>query len=280
MLRPAIQSLLAYCSILALLATVIVTALAGQGGNTQLCMTRNETIVGATLLYAADHNERLVPLQSQTELGCARQMYLARLLLPYHGDWLNYRCPQDTSIGNYLGQNACTGFATRAYTRDQQFATWSIIAHRGYNYMFLAPLANVGVISYPVNLSQIADPSSTIMYMDSVWDRNAAGVPYGGGTWGVDPPCIRNQNNQLLPPFPPGFTTYYSFGGWNVSQPLSGGVYGYAWPWHNEEFVGVMADGTARTFTLANLTAGCDVRSGNHSGQVTNMQAYLWDIYE
>ncbi|MDQ2986902.1 MAG: hypothetical protein M3R13_09315, partial [Armatimonadota bacterium] len=260
------------------LAVILVSAVAGQGGNTQICMTRNQVIHGAAMLYAADHNDRLVPIMSGAwENSCARTTYLAQLLLPYHNDWVNYRCPADRNVEGALSQDVCLGGVTRVVNRQQQFATWSMLAHRGYNYMFLAPITD-RTISYPINQSQIADPSSTIMFMDSIWDRNAFGEPTGGGCWGVDPPCIRDAQGNLIPPFPPGFTTYYHFGGWNL-HPQSGGQYGYNWPWHNRTFVGVMADGTARTFTVENLTNGCNVQSG-FAGRVTNMKAYLWDIYE
>lgn len=276
--KSFIQTLVAYCSILSLLAVILVSAVAGQGNNTQICMTRNQVIVGATLLYAADNNDRLVPIMSGAwENTCTGTTYLAQLLLPYHNDWLNYRCPADANAEGALTQDICHGGVTRSYTREQQFATWSMLAHRGYNYMFLAPITD-RTISYPVNQSQIADLSNTIMYMDSIWDRNAFGEPTGGGNWGVDPPCIRDENGSLIPPFPPGYTVYYHFGGWSL-HPQAGGQYGYNWPWHSETFVGVMADGTARRFTLQNLLQGCNVQT-NFAGRVTNMKAYLWDIYE
>ena len=159
------KTIVALCGIVALLTAILVSAVAGQGNNTQICMTRNQVIANSALLYAEDNNDRLVPIYSNVQQPCTYVTYLAELLLPYHGDWFNYRCPDDANAEIALTQNACVGGFTRAYTRRQQISTWSLLAHRGYNYMFLAPIVNAPgstAVSFPIAQSEIAAPANTI----------------------------------------------------------------------------------------------------------------------
>lgn len=274
------KSIFCLCAALLGLSCLLNVSLSAQGGgNLGLCLTRNGTVARAAILYAGDHNDRLPPSVSNVTVPCAQTNYFGNAVRPYHDSWLNYRCPEDDLAEFALSQDEC-GPSSRFGSRAQLLTNWALKSHRGYNWLMLAPVVNapgVSGVSHPIRIGEIADPSNSIMLVDSIWDRSPQGNPTGGGNFAVDAPCFRDINGALILPFPPGTTTYYWLGAWNPGT-LQWNEFGGTWPWH-KVWVGAMIDGSARTFTHVELTAGCTVLEGG-TGRIFDMAAYLWDTRE
>lgn len=273
----SLKSICGLCASLLALSCLLTISISAQGGgNLGLCLTRNGTVARAALLYAVDHNDRLPPSLSNNGVPCAQENYFGNAVRPYHDSWHNYRCPEDDLAELALSQDEC-GPSSRFGSRSQILTNWARKSHRGYNWLMLAPLVNIPGISNPIQIATIADPSSTIMIVDSIWDRDSQGNPTGGGNFAVDAPCFRDINGALLLPLPPGTTAYWWLGAWNPGT-IASNEFGGTWPWH-KVWVGAMIDGAARTFTYEQLTAGCEVLPASQ-GRVFDMAAYLWDTRE
>ena len=266
--------MLVVCLSLFAAVAIFTAAFALQGGSLSLCLTRTGIVAQAALLYAGDNNDRL-PISLDDNGPCNRRRYFATVVKPYHSDWHNYRCPEDANANIALAQNEC-GSSRR---RDDILVNWALKSHRGYNWLMLAPMVTMSgqpPMSYPIELSEVADPKKTLMIIESIWDRNPNGSPRGGGNFAVDAPCIRDVNNSLLVPFPPGGTGYYWLGGWDPDS-LAWNEFGGAWHWHKANlFVIGMLDGSAQAINIDQLTAGCDVREAGQ-GRAYDLSAYIWD---
>lgn len=154
----------------------------------------------------------------------------------------------------------------------------------GLNYDFMSPWvykpATQFVGSDPINQGRVAQPASTIMQVDTVWDRTPAGAPKGGGNWVAEAPCVRDTAGQYLEPVSDHRNTvtndWYSYGGWqpNTNSWLE---FGGAWPWFTKRFRISYFDGHAGTAALGKLVDGCDVRR-NFQGAAYDGDKYMWDL--
>lgn len=149
------------------------------------------------------------------------------------------------------------------------------------NYDFFSPwiynTASRYLGSAPIHLSESNQPSNTLMLINSVWDRDASGNPIGGGSWVVDAPCIKDENNTVLQPIKRHLNEWFSYGGWSPGT-TSWLEFGGAWPWYeHKKFAYLMQDMSARATDVGTLTAGCDVQSA-HAGAAFDGDAYIWDL--
>jgi prepilin-type N-terminal cleavage/methylation domain-containing protein len=182
-------------------------------------------------------------------------------------------------------------------TPEQRMYALMVRSNAGYNYAFFSPWRYVSSTNYvgsaSVNGSQIGNPSNTIMFGTSIWDRNASG-PTGGGNWVIETPCWLDANGALLAPM----STYYADGtlqsyasGW-ANNPNSWLVYGGMWPYYNQmdissispglkdgHVVIVMADTSTKSRPIKSLTKGCSAYgTGTFKGRVTNKDDFMWDL--
>jgi hypothetical protein len=130
-------------------------------------------------------------------------------------------------------------------------------------------------LSLPIKWGEIADPSRTIMFVETSFDRSPTGAPIGGGHWLVDPPCMRGTGSTKISPLPAAYVTSIWVGGWSL-QAGDRYEFGNAYPWHNRRFLVSMVDGTVKALTQDELTAGCELKVGS-SGPAYDLDAYLWD---
>jgi prepilin-type processing-associated H-X9-DG protein len=123
----------------------------------------------------------------------------------------------------------------------------------------------------------ISDTSKTLLFVDSVWDRNPRGEPFGGGNWIVVPPCRYSSLNPPRDTFSNAPLVYSPFTGWDSLDPNSGHIYGNAWPWHSGRVNIVRVDGSATSIPVKMLTKGCNLRE-RWRGLISDSGEYMWDI--
>lgn len=293
--------LLVVIAIIAILAAILfpVFAQAKEAAKRTACVSNSNQIGKATMMYMGDNDDR-IPLvhYNRGPLIAApntqNQAYPMNQMAGYLGDKTVYRCPSDSNATDQvLSLHPTTGQTIpQGYPRD---TAWALKANYGLNMQFLCPMADVPgetAMVFPIIASQASSPARTIAYTESIWDRNASGVPQGGGNWALDAPCVRNMQGQLTQPFPPGYTQSYWFGGWAMnSGPLLWNVFGGNWPWHmgknrgnetwNRRNEGVVVanylDGHTKAQKIDALTAGCNVQPA-FAGQIFDHERYEWDL--
>jgi prepilin-type processing-associated H-X9-DG protein len=141
---------------------------------------------------------------------------------------------------------------------------------------------------------QIAEPASTLLFIESTWSHTESGEPVGGGNWLVIPPCRYYENSHLdsftgrIEANVPVFTTAY---GWNVQSKSSETdfkadqtlgqsspeQYGNAWPRHDDHLNVALIDGSVRSVSVKDLGQGCNVKD-SWLGKIYDRKQYLWDV--
>jgi len=208
-----------------------------------------------------------------------------QMLLPYLRNFDVFRCPAD--FGSRPLSDATFDQDLVPGDTDSQYYTASLHTDYGYNYQNLAPIliGPNGGMAEPRQTTQVAEPSNTIAFLDSVWNRNDAGQPYGGGNWLVVPPCRYYEAPPGQPPVD-SFTgslgvrtqVYTTSFGWSSpNEVAASNVYGGAWPWHNGRINVVDVDGSLRSVQTPQLAAGCDVL-GHWNGLIHDADVYPWDL--
>jgi hypothetical protein len=135
------------------------------------------------------------------------------------------------------------------------------------------------------------------MWGTSIWDRDGAGSPIGGGNWVIETPCWEDANNRPLRPlsqFHPttGDGSLWSYGtGW-ANNATSWLVYGGLWPFYNQISLSNLgpglkdghviigfADTHVKSKPVNSLTAGCQAYgTGQFKGNVTDTEKFIWDL--
>jgi len=271
--------LLVVISIIALLAAISFPVYRGVVGAAKraVCIHNFRSIGTAMAMYTTDYDDRVPPVNYKYANinNPGEDRTWVQTLAPYAGDFRLFTCPGDTGRDSAGTPSGWEGYYAA-----------SLRSNLGYNYLYLSPLLQDQSgewASSPISLSQIANKSRTITFIDSVWDRTQTGEPIGGGSWVTVPPCryMKIGLGPVIDTFnlPLGTRNYFGFSpaGWQPTSSLSWLVYGGAWPWHSGRFTVGFADGRADVLSLDELTAGCDFDSG-WRGLIRNSSTYLWDL--
>lgn len=264
------------------ITAILKPTVGSQDGDLSTCTTRTGAIARAAQLYWSANDDRLPPAVSDFRVECEDQQLLAMHILPYHGNWMNYRCPADWAAEHALNIDACNRNETPPKNLATRIVTWSQKSHRGYNHLMLSPIVFTGSPplqmepSAPVEFRQIANPARTIMFVDSLNDVRSDGAPTGGGSWLVDAPCMRGSNMAQIMPLPRVISGYRWMGGWSLGTPARH-KHGYAYQWHEKRFLVAMVDGVVKILSFDEITAGCEPRRYS-AGPAYDLEAYLWDI--
>lgn len=228
----------------------------------------------------------------------------AQALQPYMKNFQITVCPNDPAsldarLRDQLQYMTAPNNSMNTVTPTGKAYAYGVRSNMGYNYQFLSPwrlLRNPTTpTSATVTESQVGSSSSTLLFVNSIWDRSSSGAPIGGGNWVVETPCWEDSNNVMLPPMNQyatgtGDGTLWSYaGGWSNQNNWL--VYGGAWPFHNQVQVAgfnglkdghcivLMADTSAKSRTLNQLTRGCTAfGTGQLKGNVTDKEAFIWDL--
>jgi len=274
--------LLAVVAILAVLTAVALPVFRASVDSARktVCLSNFRQAYLATMMYTEDYNETFMPVNYQPagEATSKNDRTWVQLVLPYTSSYTIFRCPADTSPR----PKSETVF-------DQDLVPWdfysryysdSMRANLGFNYLYLSPIVmdNGRWVSTPRAASSIESPGRMLLYVDSVWDLDDSGRPFGGGSWLVIPPCRYVQTGRtVVDTFGVvGKPVYARYSGWAVNDKTSVLRYGGAWPWHSGRMTLVRTDGSASVVAVQELSAGCDVKE-NWSGFVQRSGNYLWD---
>lgn len=281
-----LTELLVVLAILAVLAGILfpVLASAKRAAKKAVCASNFHQANIATLLYLDDYGDRFMPVNQRPGMPPDSRLdkTWVQLVLPYAKSFSIFRCPSDT--GDRPSIDATFDQDLVPDDTYSQFYSASMRTNLGYNYLNLAPIIKEGGqwISNPKTMEQISDPSTTLMFVDSVWDRKTNGSPTGGGNWLVVPPCryIVEGNGGLRDSFDPynggNVKLFLVSIGWAVKHPNSGSVYGNAWPWHEGRMNVMRLDGSLKTLTPTQLTEGCNL-GDSWKGNISNVGSYVWD---
>ncbi|MDQ2986704.1 MAG: prepilin-type N-terminal cleavage/methylation domain-containing protein [Armatimonadota bacterium] len=304
--------LLVVIAIIAILAAILfpVFAQAKEAAKRTACLSNANQMGKAVIMYMGDSDDRL-PQQMYWFGGPYNDIeqfptnsVWSLLIKPYRADNNIMRCPSDSNATDQgLRTNPGTGNALppNAPQTTVDFA-YAMYTNYGYNYQMLSPAAvvtgqpplqgNAGRC-WPIIASSVASPARTVLMAESVWQRNATGVPINGGSRSADAPCFRNPAGALMQPFPPGTTLYWWHGGWTPNEPLRNIVFGRLWPWHmgknrgletwNRRNEGIVVhsfiDGHTKALKIDQTLAGC-APTVNQGGTAFDLTAYQWDTIE
>jgi prepilin-type N-terminal cleavage/methylation domain-containing protein len=226
----------------------------------------------------------------------------AQQMAPYMKNWDVHRELMDSWDNNRRIADECLymGCNINTATQTQKDYALGVRSNMGYNYAFFSPWRYYQPVNYnpssaSVSESEVQNVSGTLLFVDSIWDRDSSGNPTGGGNWVIETPCWKDANNQFLRPmsqYAPGTGdgSLYSYGtGWVVNSWL---VYGGTWPFWNQTnlsnlspglkdgmVVTEMADTSTKSRPVKRLTDGCSAYgAGAYRGQVIDSEKFIWDL--
>ncbi len=273
-------------AILAILAGLLfpVFALARNSAYSTACASNLRQLSAATSIYTLDYDDRMV-LVSYQPVGVQNSRTdrtWVQLLLPYVRDFRTFVCPSDnghrTDRDSTFDQDLVPGDSYSAYYTMSQHVDY------GYNFQYLSPIylrAGKADIQ-PKSTTSARTPSSTVLFVDSVHDRDSAGNPIDGGNWLVVPPCRYYREDVRRPVIDTfnvdrGSSIYTPSTGWELKEQNSSAVYGGAWPWHRGRMNVAMLDGSVRFMNPVQISAGCDLRP-EWQGWIKDLNVYLWNL--
>jgi prepilin-type N-terminal cleavage/methylation domain-containing protein/prepilin-type processing-associated H-X9-DG protein len=287
--------LLVVIAIIAILAAILfpVFAQAKQAAKRTQCMANFYQMTRAMMMYLGDNDDGM-PHSNTGSIGgpgwgYGRPDYVwGETIRPYTADWTVFRCPSDSNATDQGLSRTPSG--QPANQNDPSFYYyWMSRANVGLNYDFLSPWITKSVPggtyvgSFPMKEGRVASKARTIMFGESIWDRNNAGVPVGGGNWVIEAPCVRNVNNQYLSPMSElqnsaGLGLWRNYNrGWEVGNTSSWLEFGGLWAFHKVAINIAFVDGHAKGMKLGQITDGCDVRP-SFQGAAWDLEKYMWDL--
>lgn len=279
-----LTELLVAVAIVALLSVVLfpVLASAKAAANKVACVSNFHQVTLATSLYLADYEDRFPPVSHDPASvhDASKDRTWVQLLLPYTNSFQVFQCPAD-----HGARRRPDGVFDVDVTPGDTYSRYyeaSLRSDIGFNYLYLSPMIKdrYGWTAQPRNTSQIAEHTATILFTDSVWARTSDGRPVGGGNYLVVPPCRYEQvGDRVVDTFqaPSGRIQFFTTSeGWQ-EEPTSAYVFGGAWPWHSGKMNVARVDGSVRSMTPDQMSAGCDQQPG-WQGYINDRDAYLWDL--
>lgn len=233
----------------------------------------------ATILYMGDYDDHFMVARYSPEEdgGPENDRTWIQNLLPYSRDFSMFLCPVDDTRDPSVKVLDSDVLPGETYSRYYEA---SKRANLGYNFLYLAPMIKTtGWESRSRMMSEIGEPSSTIMFGDSAWEV-VNGKARGGGSYLIVPPCRFTPGKEdsfglngatsediFLPPI-----------GWvNQSEATTDYKAGGLYPWFAPKVNIVFTDGSAKALTMAQITSGCNVEP-KWSGSIVDSHLYLWDL--
>lgn len=278
-----LPELLAVIAIIALVAAITfpVVRAARHSALRGACVSNFNQATVATQLYLNDYDDTFMLTNYRVVRTSADEIdrTWVQLLLPYLKSFDVFRCPADSR--SYEKTRAV--FDADLFPGDtyDRYYRASLLSNIGYNYLYLSPIMQLGSnwLVVPKTLSQIADPASMILFVDTVNIHQKSNEMPGGGSYIVAPPCrFTSGANGSQDSFgiAQGAILYSPTRGWLINGSNQTERYGRAWAWHMERTVSVRVAGGIRSHRLEDLAAGCDVRD-KWGGLIKDSGRYAWD---
>lgn len=277
---PELAVVIAIIAILGAILLPIFRA-AKMAAQRTVCASNLRNTQAAVMMYVSDYDERfmLVNQQAGGPFTASTDRTWVQLLLPYTHSFNTFFCPSDYP-GRKERDVVSAPDAVPGDT-DSRYYNASLRVNQGYNYLYFSPVVwlNGTWTPQPRALNEIAEPSTALLFVDSVYELDNTGHPKGGGSYIVIPPCRYSAKNGIR---------YDTFGfngasvftprrGWLPQDPLSKFQYGLAWPWHNERMNIGRAMGGSKSLAVKQLSEGCEVRS-DWAGYINDTSKYTWDV--
>jgi prepilin-type N-terminal cleavage/methylation domain-containing protein/prepilin-type processing-associated H-X9-DG protein len=274
--------LLVVIAIIAILAAILfpVFAQAREMARKTSCLSNQKQMSTGILMYMQDYDEVVIPANTNGYsigcLGCGSpDQVWPQLIQPYVKNWQVLRCPSDPHANDRELSVTSSG-APEPPNDPDHFYHWGARADVGLNYVFLSPWVYDSSRAFwgsqPVAMAQINAPASTLLFVDTIWDRDASGTPTGGGNWVVESPCVYDTAGTKITP-----TGFAGYGGWVPSATTSWLQFGGAWPRHNKMLNVAYTDGHVKNLSVSALGAGCDVKD-YQAGRAFDRNAYIFDL--
>jgi type II secretory pathway pseudopilin PulG len=277
-----LAELLTVLAIMALLAGLLFPVFLSAKGAAKKaqCLSNMRQTFLATASYMSDYDDTFMPVNHRPAMppNARYDRTWVQLILPYAASFSIFTCPSDSSVreeDTLFDQDLVPG---DIYAR---YYTASMRVTMGYNYVYLSPVVfkHGQWVSDPKTASSVGDPSKTLLYVDSINDRLPSGTPYGGGSWIVIPPCRYDMSTgSRRDSFGGDGTIFTPYIGWKVSETNSARIYGNAWPWHFGRINVARVDGSVKSLSVSDLTAGCNVQD-LWRGSIKDDSQYVWDIH-
>ncbi len=286
--------LLVVIAIISILAAIIfpVFGQAREAARGTMCVSNFNQIGKAITMYTSDNDEGMVMSDTGginiAGWGTGRPDYVwPETIQQYVKSWNIIRCPSDTHADDQeLSKDPATNSEIGSSNPNYYYA-WGERSDFGLNYTFLSPWiaqqvdSGYYIGSQPIRVSQVNQPSATILGIDTIWDRDPqTGDPRGGGNWTVEAPCIfGTSSSDWLPPV--SSQSLITYGGWDPNGNSPGNYswlqFGSIWFRHNLRANVAFVDGHCKSMSLGQITAGCDVQE-KQAGLAQDGSAYLWDL--
>ncbi|MCL4284615.1 MAG: type II secretion system GspH family protein [Fimbriimonadaceae bacterium] len=280
-----LTEILIVVGILAILVALLFPVMQGVRASAKrtACTSNYHQANLAALLYIGDYDDHfpLVNHHPESIPDPVRDRTWVQSVLPYVRSLKMFRCPADytrrSEIEAVFNGDVYAGDAFRLYYEA------TLRVNLGYNYLYLSPIVRVegSWEVQPRAVSAIEDPSRTILFVDTVFSRTSSGLPDGGGSYVVIPPCRYSRVGfRVIDSFglPPGTQVMAASRGWKPQDPTSPYQFGLAWPWHSDRLSIVRLGGAATVVTTTGLSAGCDVKAG-WAGFIKDSNQYGWDLF-
>lgn len=245
------------------------------------CISNFHQVQTSSTLYMRDYDDKFMLSTHAPGLAgnSVNDRTWVQLALPYVRSFDVFFCPSDHTRERSNRMFEPNGVPGDPYGR---FYSASKRTNLGFNWLYMAPviMQSGRWTSIPRSDSYAADPSSTILFVDSVHEV-VNGRPRGGGYHLITPPCryVANASRAESDSFSMSNseTLFYTpLEGWDMDREGDGN-WGNVWPWHQDRANVVRLDGSVKSMRVKQLYAGCSFGPG-WSGAIDDITTYLWDL--
>lgn len=270
-------------AIIAILGAILLPIFraAKMAAQRTVCATNIRNTQAAVMMYLSDYDERfmLVNQKPGGPYDARNDRTWVQLLLPYTHSFNTFFCPSDHA--GHEQRNSVLDADVVPGDADARYYNASLHVDQGYNYLYFSPVVwmSGSWMTVPRAFSEISEPATALLFVDSVNTRDGQGNPQDGGSYIVIPPCrYVFRGGQRVDTF--GFSgagVLTPRRGWSPEDPLSKFRYGLAWPWHDTRMNIGRAMGGSKSYAITQLSEGCDVKS-DWAGYISDPSKYTWDV--
>lgn len=282
-----LTELIAVIVIIGVLASVLFPVFnnARRSGVSTSCIVQMRQLAFASTLYTNEYDDTFVPVKyvMTGSASALNDRIWPQLLAPYTRSLQVFRCPADLASRDLplpqFDPDLVGGDRLRSFYKLAERTNY------GYNGVYLArPGSGTPADpSLPATLGEIASPSQTLLFAETVWGVLRSGMTTGGGHYLAVPPCRYKEfssqviNDTFESEVPDSLgKNGIGIRGWSLNNTDPTSTYGGLYPWHMGKIHVAFLDGSVRSFSPRDLARGCNL-AANWGGTIRDSDAYLWD---